>query len=1057
MRWWLLLLAWVGWALPALAAKPVTVEQLQQILSASKGKADDALAGQIAGLELTERLPSIAEVQLEVELPGEKSRQALVALANISVFLTPPAADIPSTTPPTLAEQRKMMGLAVDYVSKTIHQLPNFLATKSTVYLQNSLHDPNQKGVLTVGLDPIRGVNNSTVTMLYRDGKEVSEPAKGGKSGLPQQGLSSWGEFGPVLSTVLIDAASNKLGWSHWEQGATGPMAVFAYSVPQSKAHYAVNYCCIQDSFGMRTHSFQALSGYHGQMAIDPATGSILRILIEADLKPDDPITRAAILIEYSAVKIGGKAYICPQRSVALAIAQSAQAMQDLPLNTRPGGAGGSTFTPSIHSVLHTYSLAPGPMQTLLNVARFSDYHVFRAEMRVQTDKKSVPAENLPPTVVANGNAGAVAGSSSASPALNPPPQQTAEAGPLHSTVASGGPATAPALPPPAAPPAAEAPEFSLLPFTHWPDSPGAAQPPNLQTGFSLRTTTRLVDVDVVAYDKMGRTITGLKPADFEIDDSGRKQDVRFFSQAEAGTAAEATAQPAKSAGESDLPTFSNHPSAAAANPLAVSPAEQNSTILLIDSSNLAWGDLSYARREILRFLKKLPDGNQVGLYVLKSHDFQVLAEPTADRAQLAATLNNWMPNARDLAQAQSEERRNRQQFDWVHGIYDLTYVNGNGDRPPETLSSGSGNLGQALGAPVDPQLLAMGSSPGTDALFLLQGVARHLAPIPGHKNLVWITSDNVLADYVTQAAAKQDQGDLLVESLAVNTQEPLNDAHVSIYPLDASQLEAGGIAADIGTRNALAVGKTDRDLATASLGDAAPDSKPGRITAQMQQDTRSVQSVFRELAQATGGRALRRAGDIASELNGIVDDGRAAYLLSFAPDTPPDDQYHHLTVKVTGRSDIRLRYRTGYLYSKEPAALKDLFRQAVWQPGEASGIGLSATPVADSKGILLNIKIAAADLELVQNEGRWNGTLDVFLVDRDDAELKARATGERFALRLTPATYQKVSREGIPLDQHIDATPGSDALRVVAIDENSGRIGTITIPAKALAPVQRR
>ena len=53
-----LLLLLVGIAFPALAAKRVTVEQLEQLLAAAHGKPDAEVARQLSDLELTERLSS---------------------------------------------------------------------------------------------------------------------------------------------------------------------------------------------------------------------------------------------------------------------------------------------------------------------------------------------------------------------------------------------------------------------------------------------------------------------------------------------------------------------------------------------------------------------------------------------------------------------------------------------------------------------------------------------------------------------------------------------------------------------------------------------------------------------------------------------------------------------------------------------------------------------------------------------------------------------------------------------------------------------------------------
>jgi hypothetical protein len=199
-----------------------------------------------------------------------------------------------------------------------------------------------------------------------------------------------------------------------------------------------------------------------------------------------------------------------------------------------------------------------------------------------------------------------------------------------------------------------------------------------------------------------------------------------------------------------------------------------------------------------------------------------------------------------------------------------------------------------------------------------------------------------------------------------------LNDAHVSIYPLDASQLEAGSIGADIRNRNVNAIGYTSRSSADPANPGQVPGMSPGRDIARMQQDTHGIQGGYRELAEATGGRAMRRAGDIAAELNSVVSDGRAVYQLSFSPDMPADDKYHLVTVKVRDRAEIKLRYRTGYMYAKEPTTMKARFQQAIAQPRDSGEIGISVTPIAAAKGYTLKLMVAASDLALKQEAGRW-------------------------------------------------------------------------------------
>ncbi len=1050
-------------ALTAQAARRATVAQLEEALSAgiSEHRADADLARQIAGFDLSERLTPATLDRLAARLPLQpRTALALQLLSDQSAFLDPPASELPATEPPDANEQTRMLVAARGWVVTTVPKLPNFFATRTTHRFDDSPQVINQGGwPVRAGLHPVGSISR---TVTFRDGKEVADADTTKSSAAQELGLHTWGEFGPELSVILADLANGSSSFLHWEKLPTGLVAVYRYAVPPASSHYAVHYCCTITSpnsaviYNPRGRTaitsnysseptirqsvpFNATPGYHGEISIDPATGAVMRISLEADLKPGSPISRASTVVEYGSVSIGDRRFVCPVRSLAISVEEAGPFTVAGSVVTN-GGAWPTLKTSGTRELL------------LLNETAFTDYHRLGSTARIVADAPGadqVKPVSPPPST---SDPAAQPAPVSPTPSLAATPAQPAPAEPV---------AAAPAAPP-APPPAPVIPEISLGSADAVPDLPtGAAQAAD--TGFSLKVTTRLVDIGLVAIDKKGRPVTDLKPDDFEIYDGKTKRDVRFFSAppAIAETAAPAPPQPAAGPAPAAGPQpaaeqpqdFSNRASDPAA-PAPKSSEPSGGTVLLVDESHIAWPDMQNARNNMLKFLSGLAPAERVGLYTMNGLGFRVLVEVTTDHAALIDRLKKFMPTAQSLSQAQEEETRNRQSFDTVHNVADLNSVNGNHGDVPDAEQ------------PVDPQLLTMGSNPARSSLIILAQVARHLASIPGHKNLVWVSTDNVLADFQDQQVAI-DKSPKSNESFALRAQEVMNEAHAAVYPFDVSQLEAGSVGADLQHASVQLATATAENLATAGSAPGSGtmtmatqrDTGAGRITATMSQDLHPIQGTVRDLASGTGGRPIRRSGDLAAALSGIIDDGHATYQLSFSPDGPADDQYHKLTVKLNGHHGVTIRYRNGYLYAKEPTTLKDRFREAIWRPTDVTEIGVDAKVAPSGNGVSVKLNIAAGDLGMEQAGGRWMDKLDIFFIQRDDAGIHSQLEGQTLGLRLKPSTYQNVLSLGVPFERAVEMRPGLDSLRVLVVDENSGRMGSVTLPAAQLmrTPMQAK
>ena len=339
----------VSSTLPDMASSPktVTVAQLVEMVEAAKDKSDEEAAEAIEHLELRERVSSPEMAKLSEELPGAKSKAALMAVGDASVFLDPPQSEMLDKAAPDAAEQQRIVSRAVDYLKTIIPKLPDFYATRITNLFKVVWTPQDKQGTHQPGALHLTGKFQARV--LYRSGKEVVRA-----DGAEQSGLITRGTFGPILSIVIMDNLRSPMQWHGWEKGPNGAMAVFEFHVPQKESNYGV-------SFPTGGLPVPRPTGYHGELGIDPDTGTILRLVLQSDpVMGFHAVEHADILLEYGSVEIGGKTYTCPARGVSMSTARS-----------QPMGIVGRR---KVNALI------------LLDDVVFTDYHVFRSEMRILPD-----------------------------------------------------------------------------------------------------------------------------------------------------------------------------------------------------------------------------------------------------------------------------------------------------------------------------------------------------------------------------------------------------------------------------------------------------------------------------------------------------------------------------------------------------------------------------------------------------------------------------------------------------------------------------------------------
>lgn len=189
--------------------------------------------------------------------------------------------------------------------------------------------------------------------------------------------------------------------------------------------------------------------------------------------------------------------------------------------------------------------------------------------------------------------------------------------------------------------------------------------------------------------------------------------------------------------------------------------------------------------------------------------------------------------------------------------------------------------------------------------------IARHLAGMPGRRNLVWMTENwMTAAPFIGM----------------------LQQSHIALYSVLARSLDYNPYGTDFSHVD------TTSDPGHCLLPCIIPFQRQNR-----------------ELAAQTGGAGFNDATDVGLAVTRAEEDSRGAYTLGFyPPEELLDGKYHRVTVKVAGQEHAHLEilYRPGYDATGQPenslplpSALAEIFQN----PLDNSALGIYARCEPDS------------------------------------------------------------------------------------------------------------